>query len=173
MNVLFLFGPSGSGKTSTIDICCEMYGFSKLYEKDFEDYEKYRSFNDEAEQESKISKNYFLKAALIRSMNKIFKFVFHIIYNFHKFEFSLDKNNLIILKDVPKKHIDDKSINQLIIDYANNNITKKCPIVFILNSSIYAENQMMKTYDKLFKENGKKIRFFYSLLNFSLNLLKV
>jgi len=65
------------------------------------------------------------------------------------------------LKDVPKKHIEDKSINELINNYVKHNTTKKCPIVFILNSSIYAENQMMKTYDKLFKENGKKIRFFF------------
>lgn len=77
-NILFLFGPSGSGKNSTINYLCSHFGISILFEGDLiqSSNQNWRENDDELEKQYSISQKFVFKAALMRSMNKIFKSFF-------------------------------------------------------------------------------------------------
>lgn len=72
-SILFLFGPSGCGKISTINFLCNLHGFTKLDEKELVD--NVEESSPKIEKMSKSSKSFILKSALMRSMNKIFRYI--------------------------------------------------------------------------------------------------
>lgn len=62
-----------------------------------------------------------------------------------------------ILKEIPKT-ISEKDVilRKSINDFVSDN-SKKCPIVFLLNSTIFAENVIQKNYENIFGDCAKKI----------------
>lgn len=67
---------------------------------------------------------------------------------------------MIILKDLPSKFQNDKSLFQIFNSYVSNK-TKKTPLILIFNTTISNETQILKNYDILYKENGLKIEYIY------------
>lgn len=70
------------------------------------------------------------------------------------------QKTMIILKDLPSKFQNDKSLFQIFSSYVSNK-TKKTPLILIFNTTISNETQILKNYDILYKENGLKIEYIY------------
>lgn len=163
-SILFLFGPSGSGKNSTINFLVKKYGFSPKFKEDIIDYaEKLNNMDNifeksnEPEKEYKFSKQTFLESALRKAKDPFLR------YYFNDFVCVLNDRNrklgcFYILKEIPKT-VNEKDVilRNIINNFVSYNV-KKCPIVFILNSTIFAENIIQKNYEHLFGDCAKKIR---------------
>ena len=70
---MFIFGPSGCRKLSTINYLCNLYGFTKIDEKNFVDNLDNWEETSSNQNTKQSSKAFILKSALVMSMNNIFR----------------------------------------------------------------------------------------------------